>query len=248
MRTLMRRIDRATGRALRTAVAVLAMTMAPPTSSHPAVSLQAQETPESARALAERTLPTDVFAELDALGSEMEAVGVPAEPLFAKALEGAAKRVPPERILPAVRAHAGRLRQAREALGPAAAPPLLVAGADALRRGVPADALRSLPRDQLRSPVALLVLADLLESGVPTDRALDTVSQAMRQRLRDARMLDIPARVRRLVRDGVPPREAIDRVRRMLRRNRGGMVGPGLPVGDRPIADRRIRQWRPGGR
>lgn len=199
---------------------------------------------ESARARAQRTLPAEVFAELAQLSAEMEATGVPGEPLFAKALEGAVKRVPPDRLVAGVRAHAGRLQMAREALGPGANAPLLVAGADALQRGVPADALRSLPSDRPRSPVALLVLAELMESGVPTDRALETVQQAMRQRIQDRRMLDIPARVRRLVRDGVPPREAIDRVRRMMRRDRGGMVGPHLPVGDGALADQRIIDWR----
>lgn len=204
----------------------------------------AQNPAETARARAQRTLPPEVFEELTRLSVEMEAVGVPGEPLFAKALEGAAKRVPADRLVPAVRIHAGRLQMAREALGPGANAPLLVAGADALQRGVPADALRSLPRDRPRSPVALLVLAELLESGVPADRALETVQQAMRQRTQDRRMLDIPARVRRLVRDGVPPREAIDRVRRMMRRDRGGMVGPHIPIGDASLADQRIIDWR----
>lgn len=199
---------------------------------------------ESARARAQRTLPAEIFAELEELSAEMEAGGVPGEPLFAKALEGAVKRVPPDRLVAGVRAHAGRLQMAREALGPGANAPLLVAGADALQRGVPADALRALPSDRPRSPVALLVLAELMESGVPTDRALETVQQAMRQRIQDRRMLDIPARVRRLVRDGVPPREAIDRVRRMMRRDRGGMVGPHLPVGDGALGDQRIIDWR----
>jgi len=199
---------------------------------------------QSARERAERTLPPDVFAGITALGEEMEGVGVPAEPLYNKALEGAAKRVPPDRLLPAVREHAGRLRLARDALGPSAGVPLLVAGADALRRGVPADALRSLPRDRPRSPVALLVLAELMESGVPTDRAQEAVREAMQRRTHDAGMLDIPARVRRMVRDGVPPREAIDRVRRSLRRNRGGTMGPALPVGDRPLSDTRVRDFQ----
>jgi len=199
---------------------------------------------EAARLRARQTLPPDVFEELTRLSAEMEAVGVPSEPLFSKALEGAVKRVPADRLVAGVRAHAGRLQLAREALGPAANPSLLVAGADALQRGVPADALRSLPTDRPRSPVALLILAELLESGVPADRAIETVQQAMQQRLQDQRMLDIPARVRRLVRDGVPPREAIDRVRRMMRRDRGGMVGPNLPIGDGALADRRIIDWR----
>ena len=135
----------------------------------------AQATPQAARLRAQQTLPPDVFEELTRLSVEMEAVGVPSEPLFAKALEGAVKRVPSDRLVAGVRAHAGRLQLAREALGPGANAPLLVAGADALQRVVPADALRSLPRDRPRSPVALLILAELLESGVPADRAIETV-------------------------------------------------------------------------
>lgn len=206
--------------------------------------LSAQVVQESARTRAERTLPADVYRDISALAAEMAASGVPDEPLFNKALEGAAKRVPPARLLPAVRAYAGRLGQARGALGPQASVPLLVAGADAIQRGVPAEAIRSLPTDRPRSPVALLVLAELLESGVPADRALAILRQSMDQRMQDARMLDIPARVRRMIRDGVPPREAIDRVRRAIQRDRGGLIGPGLPSGDRPLADRRLRRIR----
>jgi hypothetical protein len=109
---------------------------------------------------------------------------------------------------------------------------------------VPGDALRSLPKDGPRSPVAVLVLAELLESGVPTDRALAVLRQAMEQRTRDARMLDIPARVRRLVRDGLSPREAMDRVRRALRRDRGGNVGPAMHPGDDAKAGQRLRDRR----
>jgi hypothetical protein len=126
-----------------------------------------------------------------------------------------------------------RLGSARRALGPAADVPLLVAGADALQRGVPATALESLPADRPRSAVALLVLAELHESGVPTDRALAVLRQALDARTDEARMLGITARVRRLIRDGVPPREAIDRVRRTLRRDRG-RVGPPVPPGSEP--------------
>jgi hypothetical protein len=205
---------------------------------------------ESAMARAQRTLPPEVFANLSTLASEMSASGIPDEPLFNKALEGMAKRVPINRLMPAVRAYAGRLGQARGALGATASVPLLVAGADAIRRGVPSDALRSLPSDRPRSPVAVLVLAELLESGVPTERALDVLRQAMEQRTRDARMLDIPVRVRTLIRSGVPPQEAMDRVRRAMRNDRGGRMGPAVPPGDGTLADRRRlldRLRRPGG-
>ncbi|MGE0158796.1 MAG: type II secretion system F family protein [Gemmatimonadales bacterium] len=191
---------------------------------------------ESARARAERTLPTPVFEELSALATSVEPSGIPEEPLFAKALEGAAKQVPPERLVPAVREYAGRLRVSRESLGADADVPLLVAGADALQRGVAPSALRGLPRDRPRSPMALLVLAELVESGVPVDRALDIVRDAMAQRSRDERMLDASARVRALIRQGVAPRDAVERVRAMLRN--AGRAGPALPPGSEPVRPR----------
>ncbi len=202
---------------------------------------------ESARSRAQRDLPAEVFRAVEALVLEMAPSGIPEGPLFNKALEGTAKRVPSARLLPAVRAYADRLGQARSALGPTASIPLLVAGADAIQRGVPGETLRQLPSDRPRSPVAVLVLAELLESGVPTDRALEVMRQAMEQRTRDVRLLDIPVQLRRLIRDGVPPREAMDRVRRGLRRDRGGHVGPAVPPGDDAVATRRLRDRRQRG-
>lgn len=214
----------------------------------PAGALQAQDTPrERARA----TLPPAVFEGVTAVAEDMAAAGVPAGPLYNKALEGAAKRVPRAQLVPAVRSYAGRLQQARTALGPAAGVPLLVAGADAIQRGVPMDAIRSLPTDRPRSPVALLVLAELLESGVPQDRAIRILRVSMDQRLQDARMLDIPLRVRRLIRDGATPADAIERVRRNLRRDRGGSLAPLVPTGDQIVTDRRLQRrldrWRGSG-
>lgn len=206
---------------------------------------------DAARVRAEQTLPPVVFENVSTLATEMAAQGVPSEPLFSKALEGVAKGVPTDRLMPGVRAYAGRLGQARGALGPQASVPLVVAGADALQRGVPAETLRSFrAEDRPRSPVALLVLSELVESGVPADRAVAVLRQSMDQRMRDQNMLAISARVRRMIRDGVPPQEAIDRVRQALRRNRGGQIGPNLPAGDQAIGDRRIirdRLRRPGG-
>ncbi|MDE0898781.1 MAG: hypothetical protein OSA81_07180 [Longimicrobiales bacterium] len=112
---------------------------------------------------------------------------------------------------------------------------LVVASTDAIQRGVPTEALRSLPRDRPRSPVALVVLAELMEMARWRTR------QSMDQRMQDGRMLDIPARVRRLIRDGVPPHEVMDQVRRAMQRDRGRHYGPALPVSDRPISDGRLR-------
>ena len=207
-----------------------------------AVAVGAQET---ARDRAERTLPPEVFQELNTLAQEAGGSGVPTDPLYAKALEGAAKRVPPALLVPAVRAYAGRLGEARQAFGVDANTPLLVAGADAIQRGVRPETLRDLPRDRPRSPMAVIVLADLLESGVPTDRALAIVREIMVQRMRDDRMLDVSARVRRLIREGLTPQEAIDRVRRNLQRIRDGSAGPPVPPGSEPVITDRVRDRPP---
>jgi hypothetical protein len=190
---------------------------------------------ESARDRARAALPPGVFQELSALEQEMAQAGIPGEPLYIKALEGNAKRVPANRLMPAVRAYAGRLGEARRAFGTDAPAPLLIAGADAIQRGVSPDALRSMPTDRPRSPMAVVLLADLLESGVPTDHALAVVRDVMQQRARDDRMLAVSARVRRLIREGLTPQEAVDRVRRNLRRARDGALGPPVPPGSEPI-------------
>lgn len=207
-----------------------------------ATTVSAQAT---ARDRARQTLPEPVFEELSSLADQLAADGIPDEPLFNKALEGLAKRVPPDRLLPAVRAYGGRLGDARRALGPTAGVPLLVAGADALQRGVTQEALRALPSDRPRSPVAVLVLAELVESGVSPERAIEILRQAIEQQTQDARMLDITARVRRLIRDGVPPQEAVDRVRRALRRERGGVLPP-VPPGSEPTLTDYVRRTTGG--
>jgi hypothetical protein len=209
-----------------------------------AMAADAQESP---RVRAERILPAEVFRDLSVLAEEMTADGISDEPLYLKAVEGAAKNVPPAMLLPGVRAYATRLRGARQAFGAGAPTTLLRAGADALQRGVSPEALRALPADRLRSPMAILVLTDLMEAGVPADRALDILRDAMQQRAQDDRMLDISARVRRLIRQGLTPQEAIDRVRRNLQRARDGADGPPVPPGSEPATGDRVLDGRSPG-
>jgi hypothetical protein len=198
--------------------------------------LPAQET---VRDRAREQLSAQVFERIDALATEIGAQGIPAEPLFNKALEGRAKRVPSERLLPAVIQFAGQLQQAREAFGNFGNGPLLVAGADALQRGVQMDLLRRLGQREDDtpgpSPMAVLVLADLVEAGVPGDRALGMVREALRLRAGDQQMLGISAQVRQMMRQGQSPQDAVEQVRRALRRGRGGGVGPPVPPGSEPV-------------
>ena len=95
---------------------------------------------ETARERARATLSPTVFGEVEALAIQADREGIPSEPLFNKALEGAAKGVQAERLLPALSAYATRLRTAHRAFGPTASASLVVAGADALQRGVESEA------------------------------------------------------------------------------------------------------------
>jgi len=208
---------------------------------------------ETARERAQAALPATVFQEIAALATEAGRQGIPEEALYNKALEGIAKRVPADRLLPAVNVYAGRLREAQGAFGALANPPLIVAGADAIQRGVEAETLRRLgqgrgegqPEEAGPTPVAVLVLADLVEAGVPADRALDVLHEALRLRTRDQQMLGISGQVRRLMRQGQSPQEAAEQVRRALMRGRGGGgVGPPVPPGSEPSTPGRRQQGK----
>jgi hypothetical protein len=209
---------------------------------------------ESARDRAREILPPQVLQGIEALAVEAARSGIPEEPLFNKALEGVAKRVPPDRILPAVTAYAGRLHEAQSAFGALSTGPLVVAGADALQRGVEAETLRRLGQrggaeegeDPPPTAVAVLVLADLVEAGVPADRALGVLHEAMRMRTREQQMLGIPSQVRQLMRQGQSPQQAADQVRRALQRGRGGSggVGPPVPPGSEPVTPGRRQSGR----
>jgi len=210
---------------------------------------------ETARERARAALPSGMFEEIDALAAQAEAEGIPSDPLFNKALEGLAKHVPPEQLLPAVNRYAVRLREAHGAFGANAPGPLVVAGADALQRGVDAESLRRLGRGEEggrgASPMAVLVLAELVEEGVPAERALGVLQEALRMRTREQEMLGIPNQVRQLMRQGQSPQEAAEQVRRALRQGRGGggEVGPPVPPGSEPVTSgrRQAGKGRGGG-
>jgi hypothetical protein len=207
---------------------------------------------ESARDRAREVLPAQLFQSVEALATEVAQEGIPSEPLYNKALEGMAKHVPSDRLLPAVTRYAGQLRQARGAFGSEGTVPLLVAGADALQRGVDFETLRRLGQREGDgpgpTPMAVLVLADLVEAGVPAERALGVLQEAMRMRTREQEMLGISARVRQLMRQGQSPQDAAEQVRRSLQRGRGGGgVGPPVPPGSEPVTKGRRQSRGPGG-
>lgn len=128
----------------------------------------------------------DAAQRIEAARRHAETAGIPVSLLDLKVAEGRAKGVPAARIAGAVEARLALLARAREAMsagglrGPLAAADLS-AGADALSAGVSAEALatltRSAPGD--RRAVAIAVLAQLVQEGDRSDRALERVRTAM---------------------------------------------------------------------
>lgn len=173
--------------------------------------------------------PAEAVGQIEEILARAEAAGVPSEPLLAKALEGAAKRVPAERVVAALSAYANRMEQATTLVGPSRGDAAVVAAADALRRGVPADALKALSKHEGELAVPLVVLADLVEAGVPVQGAYNVVESALNRRHMPDDMLAIPGAVRRLVREGQLPAEAAATVGTAI--GRGQFRGVGNPHG-----------------
>ncbi len=164
-------------------------------------------TPDEAR-LAAR-LDSVTAAGIGAILDDARRKALPIAPLVATALEGAARGVPPDRIVTAVRSQAGGLERAREALDPRAEEAELVAGASALRAGVPPDSLTRL-RGARGAPVLipLVVMADMITRGVPPATASGALIAATRAGVRDRDLLRLREHVAKDIRAGASPRDA----------------------------------------
>jgi len=191
--------------------------------------LQAQ-TDAAARARAGLDAPA--AARLDATLARAERAGLPTAPLVSKALEGIAKQVPSARVIMAVEQRLESLTQARAALGTPATPAEIEGVADAMERGVGAQAIRTL-RTQAGNdaPVAVAahVLADLQDRGVPTDVALEVLSAWSARGGRPSDLPEIPAGIDRLLRQGMGPAQAGSAMAMSLRSG-NAVSAPGRPA------------------
>jgi hypothetical protein len=132
-------------------------------------------------------LPAEARAPVRAIIDSARAQGLPTEPLVQKALEGASRRAESTRILRAVSSLAERMRTARSALGSGSSETELVAAAGALSVGVADETLRDLRRSQPDRSVALplVVLADIVQRGVPLDTASAVIMSLSRAGMRE---------------------------------------------------------------
>lgn len=166
-------------------------------------SLPAQEVdPRLAARLDQRTR-TAVVAIIDSARAER----LPIEPLIEKALEGASKRAPSDRIVSAVRNFSVQLRQARHALGDASTPAEVVGGAQAIRAGISTQQLERLRRTRANVQIAtaLTVASDLVAREVPVDTAISIVSGLVRAAATDEQLLAVRADIETDILAGKPP-------------------------------------------
>ena len=118
-----------------------------------------------------------VQTEVTALVDSARSLGIPSEPVVDKALEGAAKRAPNDRIVNVVRSRFRELVAARGALGSGALDAEIIAAADALHAGASAQVITALRTQRPNAPltIPLAVLADLIARGVPADTASSAI-------------------------------------------------------------------------
>jgi hypothetical protein len=175
---------------------------------------------------------------------------LPTEPLVQKALQGAAKRAPSERVLSAVRELLGELASARAALGARSTEAELVAGAGALHAGIPAETLARIraARGSQSVTVALGTLTDLVARGVPAQGAVTAILALVGRGAADADLLAFGAQVGRDIAAGAPPAVAA-----RVRAGSGASgarpaTAPGRPVTTPPSAGGRPPERAPPGR
>jgi hypothetical protein len=148
-----------------------------------------------------------VQAEVGALIDTARSLGIPTEPVVDKALEGAAKRAPSERIIVVVRSRFRELVAARAALGTGAMDAEVIAAADALHAGASAQVITTLRarRPSVPLTIPLAVLADLIARGVPADTASVAVLGLASTPATDAQFAALRDDIERDIAKGAPP-------------------------------------------
>lgn len=160
--------------------------------------------------------------------------GVPPQLIRQKVMEGVSKGVRGARLERAIEEYALRLVSARKTLGAGARPEVLDAAAQAAEHGVPPNRIREFAaanRDPHRAVVGLRVVSELRDAGVPTDPAVRAVQSALDRGVNGERLFALSAAVRRRMRQGESPRDAL---RAIAGASRAGVRN--APNRDRPRA------------
>ena len=173
----------------------------------------------------------EVRRAVQEIAADAAAHGLPTDPLVEKAIEGGAKRVPAERLIAAVRALAGRLAGAWDAVraGGLESPTadVVEGGADGLSAGLTAGYVSELVRAS-RAPydpaLVLRVAATLAALGVPPKQTVQLVEGMIKDGGSPSELLGLPGEVQAGVADGATPAQAAEHVG-----HGNGNVPPGRP-------------------
>ena len=163
----------------------------------------------------DRRVSPEVQRAVRGIAADAAAHGLPVDPLVQKAIEGGAKGVPGDRIISAVRALAGRLAEAKEAVSEAgvAAPSgdVVEGGADALNAGLNKSQVGELVRvsQPPQDPgLTLRVAATLAALGVPATQAIQLVQGMISAGRSPSDLLGLPGQVQAGVARGATPAQA----------------------------------------
>jgi hypothetical protein len=144
--------------------------------------------------------------------AQARAARLPLNPLYAKAREGQVQHIAVPRIETAVRTLLERLRTANDALAPDASEQELIAAADAIKNGVPAETLRAMRKagkdGSLAVPIG--VLTSLVVRGVPVERASMQIVDLLQRGAVANNFIALEERVRQDVLAGRRPDESLD--------------------------------------
>jgi len=182
----------------------------------------------------------EVQRAVQGIAADAAAHGLPVDPLVQKAIEGAAKGVPGDRVIAAVRALAGRLGQAmaavREAGVTAPEGDVVEGGADALNAGFSGRQVTDLVRvsQPPHDPaLTLRVAATLSALGVPTTQALQLVQGMISAGRSPSDLLGLPGQVQAGVARGATPAQAAAGLARAAGGAPPGRLPDWVPPGQR---------------
>jgi len=189
--------------------------------------------------LDQRVAP-EVQRAVRSIAADAAAHGLPVDPLVQKAIEGAAKRVPGDRVIAAVRALAARLAEAMAAVREAgvAAPSgdVVEGGADALNAGLSTRQVSDLVRVS-RPPydpaLTLRVAATLAALGVPAKQTLQLVQGVISAGRSPGDLLGLPGQVQAGVAHGATPAQAAAGLARAAGGTPPGRTPDWVPPGQR---------------
>ena len=164
-------------------------------------------------------VPPAVVAQVQGLADTAVVRGLPVDPLVNKALEGAVKGAPPDRIVAAVRTVLQQLDLASDALRPVGVTSAnaIEAGAFAIAAGLDSGQVATVARSADRAhpaATALQVVATLVALGVPPGRGVGLVQATIRAGEPLGDLVSLPSRLQVAMAGGLPPAAAAEGLER----------------------------------